>query len=123
MLRGEIDPWMFHESNLRAYDGVHTLLGDLLDRALAKYEGIFVLPVKSPTLAALGGLTQDRMKYNAAGVRASFVPDLRTITITASDSSVVPITGLCSDSSEVYGGQCISHVTIGAGQSVTYTIR
>ena len=114
---------MFHEANLRAYDGVHTLLGDLLDRVLAKYSGLFVLPVTSPTLAALGQSTQDRMDYNAAGVRASFVPDMRTITITASNPSVVPITGLCSDSSEVYGGQCISHISIGAGESVTHTIQ
>ena len=97
--------------------------GENRRRALAKYGGIFVLPVKSPTLADLGRLTQDRMNYNAASVRASFVPDLRTITITASDSSVVPITGLCSDSSEVYGRQCISHVSIAGGQSVTRMIQ
>ena len=53
MLRGEIDPWMFHESNLRAYDAVHTLLGDLLDRALNRYLQIFVLPVRSMTMIEL----------------------------------------------------------------------
>src|SRR2546428_13613690 len=98
MLRGEIDPWMFHESNLPAYDGVHTLLGDLLDRALAKYGGIFVLPVKSPTLTDLGGLTPDRLKINAAGVRAAFVPELRSMRNSAPDSAVVPVPGRVSGS-------------------------
>jgi hypothetical protein len=123
LLRGEVDPWMFHQSNLRAYDGVHTLLGDLLDRTLEKYGSLFTLPVHSPTLIGLGEWTQNRMRYNAAGVRASFVPSQGTITITASGSAVVPVTGLCSGSSEVYGGQCISHVSLAPGQTVTYNIN
>jgi len=122
MLRGEIDPWMFHQANLRAYDGVHTLLGDLLDRALEKYSGIFALPVRTKTMAALGEWTQNRMRYNAAGVQASFVPSQGTITITASNAAVVPVTGLCSGSSEVYGGQCISHISLAPGQTVVLPI-
>jgi len=114
---------LFPEGNLRALKDVETMNGDLLDAVVAKYSGIFVLPVTSPNLSVLGQSTLDRMDYNAAGVRASFVPDMRTITITASNPSVVPITGLCSDSSEVYGGQCISHISIGAGESVTHTIQ
>ena len=35
-------------------------------------------------------------------------------------SAVVPVTGLCSGSSEVYGGQCVSQVSLAAGQQVTY---
>jgi len=122
LLRGEIDPWMFHESNLRAYDGVHTLLGDLLDRTLDKYGKIFVLPVRSLTLASLGEWTQGRMQYNAAGVEASFVPTDGTLTMTASEAAVVPVTGLCSGGSEVYGGQCISHVAVAPGETVVLHI-
>src|SRR3989441_289971 len=122
LLRGEIDPWMFHQANLRAYDGVHSLLGDLLDRTLEKYSRIFVLPIRSLTLAGLGEWTQARMQYNAAGVQSSFVPDQKTITITAAQAAVVPVTGLCSGSYEVYGGQCISHVPLSAGQTVTYSL-
>jgi hypothetical protein len=120
MLRGEIDPWMFHQANLRAYDGVHTLLGDLLDRALEKYGRLFLLPVRSLPHAAIGEWVQSRMQYNGAGVRASIAPDQRTITITAERAAVVPVTGLCSASSENYGGQCISHVSVAGGQTVTY---
>lgn len=123
MLRGEIDPWMFHQSNLRAYDGVHTLLGDLLDRVLQKYSALFVLPLRSPSLATLGELTRARMRYNTSAARASFAPQAGTITITATRQAVVPVTGLCTSSSETYGGQCISHIPLSAGQSVTYSLR
>ena len=122
LLRGEIDPWMFHQSNLRAYDGVHTLLGDLLDRTLDKYGSLFVLPVRSLTHAGLGEWTANRMRYNAAGIVASIQPDQGTLTITATQSAVVPVTGLCSTGSESYGGQCISHVSLTAGQTVTYSV-
>ena len=123
MLRGEIDPWMFHQTNLRAYDGVHTLLSDLLDRALQKYSAIFVLPVSSLTHATVGDWTQARMGFKAAGVRATIAPALGTITITANQAAVVPVTGLCAGSSpEQYGGQCISHISLTAGQSATYNI-
>lgn len=122
LLRGEIDPWMFHQANLRAYDGVHTLLGDLLDRTLEKYSRIFVLPVRTQPMAALGQWMKNRMRYNAAGIRCSFVPDRGTLTITATNAAVVPVTGLCSESSENYGGQCISHISLAPGQTVTYNL-
>ena len=122
-LRGEIDPWMFHQSNLRAYDGVHTLLGDFLDRTLVKYGNLFVLPVNSPTQVSLGESMARRMSYNSSGVRASFIPDQKTITLSTTRPVVVPVTGLCTSSSEVYGGQCISHISLGAGESVTLDLR
>jgi FlgD Ig-like domain len=122
LLRGEVDPWMFHQANLRAYDGVHSLLGDLLDRTLDKYGRIFVLPVRSLTLAGLGEWTQNRMAYDAAGIRASFAPSQGTMTITATNAAVVPVTGLCADSSEVFGGQCIGYVRLEAGQTVVLRI-
>jgi hypothetical protein len=120
MLRGEIDAWMFHQGNLRAYDGVHFLLGDLLDRTLEKYGRLFVLPVSSKTMVGLGQWTASRMRYDAAGIRCSFTPAQGTITMTAPRAAVVPVTGLCSGSSEAYGGQCISHVSLAPGQTVTY---
>src|SRR5262249_55005621 len=121
MLRGEVDPWMFHESNLRAYDGIHLLLGDLLDQTLAKYGRILTLPVRSLTQTGLGEWTAQRMQYDAAGVSGLISPSQGTITITATNPAVVPVTGLCSESSEAYGGQCISHLEVGAGQSVTFS--
>jgi hypothetical protein len=119
LLRGEVDPWMFHQSNLRAYDGTHSLLGDLFDRTLGKYEALFNLPVRNLNLVALGQWTQNRMDYTAAGVRCSFVPSQSSLTLSASRAAVVAVTGLCGDSSENYGGQCIAHITLQPGQTKT----
>jgi len=122
LLRGEVDPWMFHQNNLRAYDGVHTLLGDLLDRALQKYSAIVVLPIRSLTQAAIGDWTKARMRYNGAGIHASIAPAQGTITITADQAAVVPVTGLCGAAAEQYGGQCISHISLAAGQTATFNL-
>ena len=122
LLRGEVDPWMFHQANLRAYDGVHSLLGDLLDRTLEKYRAIFNLPVLSLTLAELGEWTQRRMDYAAGGIRATLAPGQRTITLTATRAAIVPVTGLCTAAAEHYGNQCISHVSLAAGQTVVLSL-
>ena len=42
-----------------------------------------------------------------------------SITITVQKAASVPVTGLNTAGSEVYGGQHISHVNLAAGQSVT----
>jgi hypothetical protein len=118
LLKGDIDPWMFHQSNLRAYDGTHTLLGDLLDLTLQKYSTYYNLPIVNKTMDALGRTVADRMQYNAAGVSASIVPGV-SITLTAQKAATVPVTGLTSTGCEVYGGQDISYITLAAGQSVT----
>jgi hypothetical protein len=118
MLKGDLDPWMFHQPNLRAYDGVHSLLGDLLDLTLKKYEQYYTLNVVYSTMDTLGQTVADRMQYNAAGVTATIQPGV-SITLTAQQAARVPVTGLKSSGAESYGGQSISYVTLAAGQSVT----
>jgi hypothetical protein len=121
VLTGDMDPWMFHETNLRAYDGTHTLLGDLIDQISSKYNEVLILPISSPTLDSLGTQMASRMKYNTAGVTASMVPG-QSITITSQGQAVVPVTGLQTAGAESYGGQWISHVSLNAGQSVTISL-
>jgi hypothetical protein len=58
------------------------------------------------------------MQYLGAGVTASINPGV-SITITAQKAARVPVTGLNTAGSEVYGGQHISYVNLVAGQSVT----
>ena len=118
LLKSELDPWMFHQSNLRAYDGTHTLLGDLLDLTLQKYAQYYNLPILNQTMNALGQTVANWMQYTGAGVTASIVPGV-SITITAQKAARVPVTGLNMTGSEVYGGQHISYVNLTAGQSVT----
>lgn len=124
LLKGDVNPWMFHQPNLRAYDGTRSLLGDLLDRTLAKYNTYFTLPVLSPTMDELGTVVTNRMQYNASGANANIVPTPSgpaSITVKTERAAVVPVTGLATSGAEVYGGQYISHLSLAAGQSVTYS--
>lgn len=117
MLTGDMDPLMFHETNLRAYDGSRTLLSDLLDRVLGEYNALFSLPVLSPTMNNLAVLMAQRMAYRSAAVSATMVRG-EQITIRAHAAAVVPITGLNLAGAENYGGQPIAHIDVGAGETV-----
>ena len=123
MLKGDMDPQMFHQPNLRAYDGTHSLIGDLYDRTFDAYLSLFKLPVLSPTLDQLALAMQVRDQYNKSGATASLVGG-STIQITVPSTSpvssaTVPITGLNSSGGESYGGQSISHVVVNQGQTAT----
>ena len=125
MLMGDMDPQMFHQSNLHAYDGTHSLLGDLYDATFNTYFKLLNLPILSPSLDVLGKNMQNRDAYNRSGVTASIVsgptPQI-TISVPAGSpvaSATIPVTGLNSTGAEVYGGQNISHLPLIKGQSVT----
>jgi hypothetical protein len=130
LLNGDMDPLMFHQANLRTYDGKRTLLTDLLDTTLAKYNRLYTLPIQSPTQEQIGQKMAERMQYNGAGVSARVIPpgaagpgDPGSITITAQKAATVPVTGLKTTGAEVYGGQHISYVKLAAGQSVTIPLQ
>jgi hypothetical protein len=117
MLKGDIDPEMFHQPNLHAYDGTHSLLSDLLDETFTKYKNFVTFPILSPAQDALGLEMANRSQYNLAGVTASFILHQR-IMITAQQATTVPVTGLPSTGAETYGGQTISHIPLIGGQTV-----
>jgi hypothetical protein len=121
LLRGEMDPWMFHVTNIRAYDGTHMLITDLLDRTFAKYS--YVLPLKNITMDTLGKRLAERMQYLGAQVIASFTPGV-SITLTAQQPTVIPVTGLRNGGAvELYGGQYTSYIRLSAGQSITLPLQ
>jgi hypothetical protein len=126
MLKGDMDPLMFHMSNLHAYDGVHSILGDLLDDTLNNYASLLKFPVLSPTLDQLALSMQARTQYNLSAVSASLVSNT-SIQITVPSGSAVssvtiPVTGLDSPGAEAYAGQKISHIQVNQGQSVSLTL-
>jgi hypothetical protein len=41
---------------------------------------------------------------------------------TAPATAIIPVTGLTSTGSEVYGGQNISHINMTPGQSITFPL-
>ena len=119
LLKWDIDPLMFHQPNVRAYDGVHSLLGDLVDSAFTKYQAAMQLSVRNQTEHAVGRKMTDRMNYDQSGTTASLVP-CTSVTITAARAARVPVTGVAFGTNrEVYGGQNISYIALNAGQSVT----
>ena len=123
MLKGDIDPWMFHQPNLRAYDGTHTLIGDLIDMTLQKYSQYYNLPIENLRMNTLGATVASWMQYLGAGVTASIIPG-KSITITAQKAALVPVTGLrMAGISKVYGGQNIASINLAAGRSVTLPLR
>lgn len=126
MLKGDLNPWMFHQSNLRAYDGTHFLLGDLVDAALAKYSKLSTVPIVSPSMDQLATSFANRLTYSQAGVTATIqngaVAGTKTITLTAKKATKVQVTGLKISGAETYGGKSIATITLKANQSVTYQI-
>lgn len=131
MLMGDMDPQMFHQPNLHDYDGQgHSLLSDTYDQTFSKYERLFHRGVVSLTLDQLGQNMQNRNAYNLSAATASLTGAAgsnQTISITVPAtatvaSAIIPVTGLYSAGAEAYGGQYISHVKVGSGQTVTLPV-
>ncbi|MFM2151836.1 MAG: hypothetical protein RL199_271 [Pseudomonadota bacterium] len=121
MLRWETDPWMFHQANVRAYDGRRSLLSDLLDRALAKYTRVTTVPVVSPSMDEMGDAMRERMAFDASGVTAVVVPGV-SVTLTASKAATIPVTGVPSGD-ETYAGKQVAHIAVKPGRSVTVKLK
>jgi hypothetical protein len=129
MLRWDLDPVMFHQPNLAAYDGTHSLLGDLLNLTFQKYMSAYSLPVRNIPESKVGELMTARMTYNASGASATLTP-CSGITLTTANAANVPITGvsvngkIAANASETYGGQLISTIrSPGNNTAVTFAIR
>jgi MYXO-CTERM domain-containing protein len=121
MLNGSNDPWMFHQANLRNYDGAgHSLLSDVLDAAFRKYEAVMTLPIVSPTMDDLATRVKNRMSLDASGVVATIAGS--SLSVTVAHAATVPITGLCVSGGESYAGQSISYVALADGQTATYAL-
>ncbi|MEX1019834.1 MAG: hypothetical protein WDZ49_09260 [Litorilinea sp.] len=118
LLRFDLDPLMFHQANLRAYDGVHTLLTDLIDRVVAKYATYYGnAPIISLSLHEIGRRMTTRALYKAANVRAALLVNNGLI-VTSDRDVTIAITGLhLEGASEVYAGQHISTFSLKAGET------
>lgn len=121
LLNGDLNPLMFHQPNTRAYDGVHSLLGDLIDLTASKYRKLVRFPILSPSMAEVGDKMIARQRYNEAGVVARQEGDF--LVITASKAATVPITGLRIGHGDIYAGQYVAAVELAAGETATIRIR
>jgi hypothetical protein len=120
----DINPLMFHQSNLRQYASGRTLLTDFLAAVVGKYEALSALPIRTVTMEQIGRMMERRDAYNKAGVVGVLVPGQR-ITVTAtSGRAVIPVTGVrVGTSVERYGAEDTSYVTVQQGQSVVIPLR
>lgn len=120
----DLDPLMFHQSNLREYQSGHTLLGDLLITVIAQYEGLSVLPIRTLSMEEIGKEMERRAAYDAAGVVGLLVPG-QSITVEArSGPARVPITGVrYGPEVDTYGPEVTSYVTVAQGTRVVIPLR
>jgi hypothetical protein len=123
LLRGDANPTMYHQSNLRLYPvggvpGSHSLLSDLLDRTFAKYAQLYTVPVQSPTMDALGHWVAQRMQREGAGVTATINPG-QSVSVSSTGPAVVKVTGLAAPGAEIYAGQPIASISLAGGQTAT----
>jgi hypothetical protein len=118
LLAGDIYPVMFHQTNLRAYDGTHALMTDLLDQVISKYAALRTLPIVSLPMDEMGARMQDRAARDAAGVSATITPG-KSITLRATQAVGVPVTGAVGTGAETYGAVTITRVALAAGAEVT----
>lgn len=117
LLSYDLRPLMFHASNMRAYDGTRSLLSDLLDGTLAKYNAYYRnLPIRSPALKDAGDLMKRRQVYNESAVTATLKPGIGVDILAAPTGTadvVVPVTGVSfGTAKETYGGQPISFISL-----------
>jgi hypothetical protein len=122
LLAWDMDPLMFHQANLKAYDGTHSLLGDLVDATLAKYNRMVNLPILSEAEHNIGLRMANRMAYNTSGVTATYIP-CTSLTLSATRAVQVPVTGVAYGTTrESYGNQTISYIQLQANQPVSVAV-
>lgn len=122
MLRGDLDPQMYHQPNLRAYDGVHSLLGDLHDLAIQKFRRHSKLPIVSPPMHVAGRRMANTMARNTAGVSGRISPGT-SVSLTSPAAVQVSVSGVCTTGSEKYYGKCITSVQVPGGQTVRLPLQ
>ena len=127
LLQGDVDPLMFHQTNLARYTstapaGLRTLYADWIDTVLGKFLALSNVPVVTLREAEIGVEMQARSKLATCGVTATKVEtplvgsgwqlELRT-----TGACSVPVTGVSSPSFgpvELYGGEPLTSVTMPA---------
>jgi hypothetical protein len=119
LVQGDNDPLMFHISNVRAYDNIHSVLGDLLDAVFSKYRALYNLPILSPGEHQLGLNMRQWMAYKSSGAKAVLNP-CSSVQLTVTKAAAVPLTGVTyGTGGDTYNGQRTSNITVSPGQTVT----
>jgi hypothetical protein len=116
LLRGDADSYMFHQANLRAYDGSRVLIADYIDLAVDKVQRRLRVPIRTPSMHENGERFARRLNFEGAGVRATLYRG-RALVIDAGRAVTFPVTGVRAADGEAYGGDVIGMVTVTPGAS------
>jgi len=121
LLKYDLNPIMFHQSNLRSYDNKNSLLGDLINVTMQKYNNMYKLQIRNPSQHEAGILMADRMAYNDSGISGQILLGATNRIFLKTIKPVkVPITGITFETgTDTYGGQTISSISLDANGSIT----
>jgi len=120
----DINPLMFHQSNLRQYSSGQTLLADFLAAVVAKYEALSALPVKTLTMGEIGRAMERRAAYNQAGVVGVLIPGERIIITATTGGATIPVTGVRAGTAvERYGPDETSYLTLKRGERMVIPLH
>lgn len=121
LLQGDIDPLMFHQANLYAYDSAgRSLYSDFLETLMGKYFPLSKAPVLTLTQRAIGEAMQRRGELDACNAKAVIVESStgRSLQLTSTATCTVPVTGIAAPTKgtvQSYAGESITSVKMPTG--------
>jgi hypothetical protein len=120
----DINPLMFHQSNLRQYSTGQTLLADFFAAVIAKYEALSALPTRTLTMGEIGRAMERRAAYNQAGVVGVLIPGQSIIITATSGGAIIPVTGVrVGKVVERYGPDETSYLTLKRGERMVIPLH
>jgi hypothetical protein len=124
LLTGDLDPLMFHQTNLggELVDSTrHSLFGDWIQSSAALFTALVEFPIVSLTQRDLAGAMAARDALDTCSVAATYVEAgaAATLELHTGGACVVPITGLSSSAGavEIYAGVPTTEVAMTAGST------
>lgn len=121
LIRGNINPLMFHQTNTRFYSKTQSLQTDLLDRVFQKYDALFAIPILSLQMDDIGNRMRQKGDFLDSGVTATWNPATKVLSITTVRPTSVPVTGIRTgkDGEELYAAQYITRIDMLAGTTIS----
>ena len=120
MLDYSVNASMFHMNNFNNYGGGRTVMTDFVEALYAKYNALYGanVPVLSLRTQEIGQKMRERMAYNASGVSGQLACG-NQITLKTNQKATIPLTGVSyGNNVEIYAGQPISSIAMGANATV-----
>ncbi|MCW5807403.1 MAG: hypothetical protein KIT31_33915 [Deltaproteobacteria bacterium] len=127
LLRGDIDPLMFHQLNVADYGAGRSLLGDWLAGAASQYAAVSSAPIRTLNLRDTAAAMKARRAYDLCGITATVVEQgtARRLELRTTNSCTVPVTGLNAPSLggvETYLGAPTTSVSMSGYSTRTVTL-